>query len=339
MSELRDVFGAILDAQNKGEKSVLCTVFTSSGSVPRRSGSRMLVREDGSFAGTVGGGPGEANSLLHAAEIISGKADAADIQSFELIQDKPGSIGICGGRFQILFQLLSPGDSHVKKLAQTVLECDKDNIRTWMVTVRRGGTFTTLYVDGRGLLDDVVPEDEVKDLLKGTAKFSPGLDIYTEPLIDGSNVYIFGGGHVSKETVKLLSNVGFSVVVYENRPEYATAERFPDAAGIVLAPYEELRSHVQPSAADYAIIMTRGDGDETCIRELLKTEAGHIGCIGSRKKLAVFRTRLAESGYSEEDIARVHNPIGLSIGSETPAEIAVSVAAEMIMLRAQKRKE
>lgn len=148
-------------------------------------------------------------------------------------------------------------------------------------------------------------------------------------------VWLFGGGHVGRALVPVLHSIDFSVIVYDNRKELAVKEQFPLATEVWYGSYDTLDDRIQIEAKDYVVIMTPGhQGDYEILQQVLHTPATYIGCIGSRRKVAVTTKRLQEAGHSLENISRIHSPIGLSIHAETPAEIAISIAAEMIAHRA-----
>ena len=156
-------------------------------------------------------------------------------------------------------------------------------------------------------------------------------------------VYIFGGGHVSVATAELLNNIGFATVIYDDREEFVNEIRFPHADGLICSDYEDVLSKVNITEKDYVLIMTRGhECDYLVQKQILKTKAGFIGVIGSRRKLATIESKLInDDGYTKEDTARFYAPVGLQIGAETPEEIAVSIAAELILKRAvvEKRRK
>lgn len=149
--------------------------------------------------------------------------------------------------------------------------------------------------------------------------------------------WIFGGGHVSVCTAAELIRIGFDVAVYDDREEFANPERFPGAKQVIAAPYGEIASHVRIADGDYVVIMTRG---HVCDYEVQKfalgTKAGYIGVIGSHAKLAGVSKKLLNDGFSPEQIGACYAPIGIQVGAETPEEIAVSIAAEMILIRARR---
>ena len=149
-------------------------------------------------------------------------------------------------------------------------------------------------------------------------------------------VYIFGAGHVARALVPVLSMVELRCVVLDDRPEFADATLFPEAEQVLLCDFADVEKTVKIAERDYAVIMTRGhEYDAQVQAQMLRTKARYIGVMGSASKRAYVRKTLLTQGFSETEIDRVKTPIGIKIGSDTPAEIAVSIAAEMIMVRAE----
>lgn len=155
-------------------------------------------------------------------------------------------------------------------------------------------------------------------------------------------VYIFGAGHVGKATCDLASFVGFRVVVTDDRPALLTVERFPQASLLrLIESFEHPLASCGKTAAieigpqDCALILSRmHDIDRMMLAHILRTDAGYIGLIGSKTKRDGIYASLRAEGFSDADLARVHAPIGLAIGARTPEEIAVSIMAEIIAVRA-----
>lgn len=147
-------------------------------------------------------------------------------------------------------------------------------------------------------------------------------------------VYVFGGGHVAQALVPVLAAVDFQCVVLEDRAEFCNRELFPQAYDVKWIDNKRIGDFVSIGKEDYVCIMTRGHKDDILVQEqVLKSPARYIGVIGSRAKKAAVFAKLSEQGFTREDLARIHTPIGLAIGAETPEEIAVSIAAEMIQIR------
>lgn len=156
-------------------------------------------------------------------------------------------------------------------------------------------------------------------------------------LIPPGRVYIFGGGHVAQALVPALAAVEFRCIVLEDREDFCRPELFPGAEETRLIQNDDPGAYADITAEDYIAVMTRGHKDDLVVQaHALKTPAKYIGVIGSRRKTAAVFARLKEMGYTDADLQRITTPIGLDIKAETPAEIAVSIAAQLIMLRSGK---
>ena len=170
-----------------------------------------------------------------------------------------------------------------------------------------------------------IPQEKV-DYFSAKAVWKDG--IYVEPLCHAGSVYIFGGGHVGRALVPVLATVGFRVVMYDNREELDEERKLSHGERGHL---RQLFRYFRQGGAHgerLCVVMTPGhQADYEILSQVLGSDATYIGCIGSRTKVAKTRERLKCDGYTEEDIARVHAPIGLPILAETPEEIAISIAA------------
>jgi xanthine dehydrogenase accessory factor len=164
------------------------------------------------------------------------------------------------------------------------------------------------------------------------------MDIYLEPIAPAPRVYIFGGGHISLFVSKISSMVGFQVVVIDERPQFANKERFPEADEVITEDFEMVLPRLQVNRSSYLVIVTRGHTyDQEVLDWALGQEVRYIGMIGSRVKIRTVYDNLKEKGIKPEQLQRVHAPIGLDLGALTPEEIAVSIVAEMIKVRREKR--
>ena len=160
------------------------------------------------------------------------------------------------------------------------------------------------------------------------------MEIFVEPVVSDPVLYVFGAGHISRQIVPVASRVGFQVVVIDDRADFADTSHFPEARDIYQLPFEEVMDRFSIHELSYLVIVTRGHmHDKNVLAQALKTEAGYIGMIGSSRKRDIIYEKLLEEGFTEKDLSRVHSPIGLDIGAETPEEIAVSIVAELIMVR------
>jgi len=155
--------------------------------------------------------------------------------------------------------------------------------------------------------------------------------------VHSGKVYVFGGGHVARELVPLLSHLEFRCIVLDDRPRFACKTRFPDAEEVLPVDFFDIGKSISVTSEDYLVIMTRGHQYDTVLQaQALRTNAFYIGVMGSRRKIRSVQETLRAEGFTREDFRRVHTPIGLPINGETPAELAVSIAGELIRERADR---
>jgi xanthine dehydrogenase accessory factor len=159
-------------------------------------------------------------------------------------------------------------------------------------------------------------------------------EVFIEPIIALPHLYIFGAGHIGMALAKMAALAGFKISVIDDREGFATPENFPDACERITDNFSASYSSLNIDKNSYIVIVTYGHkGDEIVLEEALKTPAKYIGMIGSKEKNQTVFSHLVEKGVTQEDIKRVHAPIGLRIMAQTPQEIAVSILAELILAR------
>lgn len=258
MSGQGNLFEEIVRLQRLGEPCALCTIVKTAGSTPGKTTMKMLVRADGSFLGTVGGGCLEAE-VLEAALGAMGDELPRTLAFALNERDYPDSGLLCGGR----------------------------------------------------------------------------LEIFVEPIVE-PRLVLFGGGHVSAAIARLARGLGFHVTVADDREEFASPKRHPDAHGTLCAPFEELARRLAPATGQYLIACTRGhDQDGEVLRALHAARCAprYLGMIGSRAKKVQLFEKLAQAGVDAAFLAQVRTPMGLPIGARSHEEIAVSVVAELTLVR------
>ncbi|NLB29284.1 MAG: XdhC/CoxF family protein [Clostridiales bacterium] len=159
----------------------------------------------------------------------------------------------------------------------------------------------------------------------------------TYPLNPSGFVYIFGGGHVGRALVETLKRIDFECIIFDDRARYADPAEHPLAVRTIHGDYTDISKDVRFTEADYIIIVTHGHHfDYEVLAQTLDSPAKYVGCMGSRRKTAIIKERLKnEAGVSEANIDRLHSPIGFKIGAETPEELAISIAAQLIEFRAK----
>lgn len=160
------------------------------------------------------------------------------------------------------------------------------------------------------------------------------MEVYVEPILPDPELTVFGGGHVGQCIAAAASTLGFQISVVDDRTRYANTDRFPDARALYCGPWEESFRQLPVSESSYLVIATRGhQQDLACLRFALRTPAKYIGLLGSLRKTRLLFEALIQEGIAETEFDRVYAPVGIEIGSETPEEIAVSVAAELVAVR------
>lgn len=322
----------IVHALEAGQPVELVSVVASGGSTPRGAGALLAVFADGRTLGTIGGGNVEYEAQQLAKSLLESGGDA--LRHFRFVQGDAASLGmVCGGDVTVQFQYLPAGNEAAITVLRDLMEATGRNADTWLVRKIQGETVMAMGLADRNGFRHLDAPPELPDLLQNKAVYLDGW--FAVPLVKAGRVYIFGGGHVSQALVPAIAAVGFRPVVYDDRPEFADPALFPQAETALCGPFEELSRQITVTPDDYVVIMTRGhQADYEVLSQFLRSGAKYLGCIGSKRKLALCRDRLLEAGFTAEEYQRVHAPIGLAIGAETPGEIAVSVTAELIAVRA-----
>lgn len=328
---MKAMLDAMLAALDRGESCVLCSVLAAEGSSPRGAGARMAVFANGMTLGTVGGGAVELQCAQRAALVL--RSGESDLRAYDLHPGGAADTGmICGGAVTVYCQHLSPGQEAVSTLRRWREKLDEDT-DLWLLLELDGARARTFSVLTRGELPR-----ERWECFASRPIWHDGT--YTEPLQRAGKVCIFGGGHVGRALVPVLKSIGFRVVMVDDRAALAKKENYPLADEVILASFQDIFAAVTLTGSDCAVVMTPGhQADYEILTQVLRSDAAYIGCIGSRAKVAKTHERLLAAGFTEHDLVRIHSPIGLPILAETPEEIAISIAAELIEHRARRQKE
>lgn len=164
------------------------------------------------------------------------------------------------------------------------------------------------------------------------------IEVFVEPLVDSTRLIIFGAGHIASPLVKIAGLMDFEIIVVDDRKEFLNYNNFPDADSLFCLPYQNYFADFSAQKNDYIVIVTRGHQfDYEVLKEVIRSNVKYIGMIGSSKKIDEVYTKLREKdGISDSELKKVHSPIGIDINSETPEEIAVAIAAELISVRRGK---
>jgi xanthine dehydrogenase accessory factor len=360
MSDTQDFYASLNRSLELAPRVAVATIVRTRGSSPREVGARMLVRPDGATDGTVGGGCGEAEVFRAALEVLE------DAQPRMVVVDLTNEIamssdGVCGG---ILDIFVEPWQRNGTDVAGAVLDAvaRKRSAATATVVSRSRGLPVAVgeksfILDGQlagagfswAALQERVLADVPAVFAKGesqwrTYAFEAEADptvapagqvgVFFDLAVPRPTLVIVGAGHVGVPIARVGRLLDFEVVVIDDRPLYANAERFPDADRVIVDDFETALDQIEITPSTYVVLVTRAHTyDVHALRKIVRKPAGYIGMIGSRRRVyAVFKL-LHDEGVPVEDLLRVHAPIGLDIKTETPGEIAVSVGAELLKAR------
>lgn len=332
---MKEIFEALLTQIDQGSDVMLTTMIEHAGSVPRGMGSQMVLGSGGLVSGTIGGGVGEKQMTAFGLSLLEKKQCGAHTYALHgSTGEKLGSV--CGGAIGVYFQYIAAEDPVWRTLARKLLKRIENREGGWLIQRLDGGA-PSLLDEARVPVLGACPE-EAEDICRA---FSVRTEKYFAlPLYVGERVVIFGAGHCAQALVPLLASVGFRVTVYDNREALARKALFPQAERVICAPFDRIGDHIQLEADDYVIAMSSTHADDLCIQnQVLRAEHAYVGMMGSRPKRMFIHGKLLEYGVPQEMIDRVHTPIGVRIGAVTPAEIAISIAGELVMVRAQNREK
>ncbi len=328
---MNTIFAKILYEMEMRRDSMLVSIISERGSAPQKAGAQMLVGRGGRLCGTVGGGALEKAAEEMAVELLSQKRTAT--HEFRLHSEKEGGLDmLCGGDATLLFSFVASDDALWHDVAVAAIE---------RIRALEGGFFAQSLDGAPALLDAQCAP------IVGTAQLSEPSRVggtltethFALPLPVGERAVIFGGGHCGAALTPILKSVGFRVTVFDDRAEYADRARFPAAEAVICGNYSRISDYLTLRADDYVVIMTTGHSFDLEVEaQVLEVMPVYVGAMGSRGKITAINKALTERGFSSEQLAHVHTPIGIPIGGATPEEIAVSIAAEMIAERAKNRK-
>ena len=331
------LFPRIHERLQTGQAVALATVIGRRGSLPMASDAKLLVLADDSFEGTVGGGCLEAEVYAGAAALLRDGSARVDEYHLNEVEAETGG-HVCGGTVEVFTRVLRPDDDVVRFVdtAVRLQDTDPELVLATRIDSRApahllagrdglaaalGDTEGVRYTRAKGVLDD------------------SGARWFVESVRPAPLLIVFGAGHCGAALGAAASAAGFRVWMLEDRPAFLQAEAMPWAERLRLVDFTALPE--LPLGADTSVaIVTRGhDHDLVVLRQLIGEAVNYLGMIGSRHKRELFRRILTEEGCPQDDFDRLRSPMGMDIGAETPAEIAVSVVAELVAARRKRALE
>ena len=347
---MKEVIKEAVDLLRDAQPCVLATVVRTKGSTPQKSGAMLLVKEDGTGVGTLGGGCVEGDIWFAAREMLRNNA-GPEFKEYFLNEDIAARDGlVCGGTMYFYLEpMTNNNDFH--DIGQKVLEAYDGGEPVALATVVSDesdsgllGAKLLLSVDGtvNGSLGSVALDKKATEIAMRIADLGAiesfvtddGLEIFIEGFTTPPTLIMVGGGHVGKATADLADSLGYTVQIVDDRNEFSNAERFPYANETIVTSYDDWAKHININVNTFVVVATRGHRyDDMALESALQTPARYIGLLGSRRKTLMIYQRLLAQGISVDRLKEVKSPIGLDIGALTPEELAVSIMSEIIMER------
>jgi xanthine dehydrogenase accessory factor len=300
---------------------ILMVVAETSKSSPGRAGFKMAVSSDGHMTGTVGGGIMEHKLVEESRKYLNKNSNVNLVKKLFHNKTAHGEKSglICGGTETIILKTLTARD--IKFV--TGLISSYDNLS--------GGT---LQIDnsGIGFVNNKNKSKEISLSYKSENDW-----FYRENSGFPDTIYIIGGGHIGLAVSKIMSLQDFYIVIIDPRKDIPTMDNNTFADKKLVIPYEEVGDHLIESDRTYAAVVTYGhDNDLIALKSIIHKKLKYIGLMGSKRKIKNVSNELIESGVTPELLKKIHTPIGIEIGAESPEEIAVSIAAEIIKVKNEK---
>ncbi len=337
-----DLFRQAASTLEKGQPVALVTVISTTGSTPGKVGYKMLVFGAGEgIAGTVGGGKVEAKMIDEAAKGLG--TPGSRFFRFVLGKTPEDEDGICGGAVEFLIETFDKTALPLFRGLSAVTERHDAGVLVSLLSP--GGLPRKIYLTNPEQVEAGIEgglSEEVAVAIKEVAATgSPGIRVsagtvqaFAEPLAQPPTVVLCGAGHLSYYIARYAQSVHFRVVVYDERGEYASRQRFPEADTVMAGDFSGVFDRVRIDEDSYIVIVTRGHKcDEIVLEQAVRTQARYIGMIGSRQKTRLLLQKLRDKGVPSGLLDRVYSPIGLSIGAVTPQEIALSIVCELVKIR------
>ncbi len=350
------IYHRLLEELKKNRALVLTTLLSNKGSVPQVPGASALFSKGRLLAGTLGGGVLEGDATTRSASIS--QDHNSQLYEYDLDGDITSVEGaICGGSALLLmdadpkqnmeaFTQLNNSLSKGQPGILTTLIRGNDTLsieRHWFEQGQSGSeTISERLKEFREDFAREIPDKMSSSLENNTCIYleeSESISVFLEPVFPLPKLYIAGAGHIGRALAHMGSLLDFEVTVIDDRPEYANPENIPDADHIIVSPIGKAIQKVPKTASTYIVIVTRGHQDDgEALKACIDADIPYIGMIGSKKKIALMRNIFLEQGWATEDqLKRVHAPVGLEIGSKTVQEIAVSISAQLVQVRNENK--
>ncbi len=347
---MRSVFQEAVALSQRCEPFVIATVVRTKGSTPQKPGAKLLVRQDGSAVGTLGGGCVEGDIWFAAREIMRHGA-GAEYKDYFLNEEIAARDGlVCGGT---MFFLIDPVRDTRAFLptAQAIASAYQGEGSVALATLIKPGAGqgtvgAKLLIGDDGALHGTLGRSDLDRLAVETAGrladygqcehvvAADGVELFVEGYTSPATLVLVGGGHIARAVAPLAKSLGLRLFVLDDRQEFANKERFPEAEEVAVGSYADGLSQFPVTKNTAVVVVTRGHNfDDVALESAARSPAGYVGLMGSQRKVLLIFEQLLKRGVPMERIREIHAPIGLDIHARTPEEIAVSIMAEVIQWR------
>ena len=342
---MRELLQTLEETLAENRPVCYCRLVETRGSTPQKAGAAMLVFANGAQAGTLGGGCVEAEVKRQALRAL--ETAQVSVEKFQLDDDYGWDDGlICGGRMTVLVDPLAAPEVHnyLRALAE-LLDRGEGAIEAIVFDSQKTelppGASYLFDAKGQLVAKAHAPEGEHPEAVRAVLPeltdrpaTSAAKGIAILPHLPRCRLLIVGGGHVGQAVARLAADLDFDVWAVDDRAEYVTEERFPAAERRIAGDFQQTLQSIEVTPNTYCLIVTRGHNhDEQALYHLINRGARYVGMIGSRRKIKLIFDDLLNEGIPQELLDQVHAPVGLEIGSQTVAEIAISIVAQLVAHR------
>ncbi|PKB67005.1 MAG: hypothetical protein BZY82_04255 [SAR202 cluster bacterium Io17-Chloro-G3] len=348
---MQEVFHEAVNRLEKGESVVVATVIRTKGSTPQKPGAKLLVRQDGTGAGTLGGGCVEGD-IWFAAKQLMQQGGEAEYREYELNEELAAEDGlVCGGTMYFLIDPVYTPEDYLP-YAREIDFAYKGEGAVALATVIKSGNDgksrigDKLFIRENGKNEGTLGNLETDKgaiekakilMIHGRNEYvmtASGAEYFLEAYTTPPQLVICGGGHVSRALASLAKPLEFRLFITDDREEFANEDRFPEADIIVSEKPEDALPNLPINPNTFVVVATRGHRyDNSALLAAAKTPARYVGLMGSKRKTILIYEDLMRSDLSLDRIREIRSPIGLDIKARTPEEIAISIMSEMLMFR------
>lgn len=337
---MRETLERMIELERQGRRFVAATVVRTKGSTPQVVGARLVVDDQDRITGTLGGGCVEGDAISEARRVLT--TGDSSLRAYDLTEPLAWDTGlVCGGTMWIHIEpdTAVMGGEWAQQLRESLTDTGRSAPLAFGTRLRVQGR--TIEADGHCLIERAEQAAQLSGRAgealadafdRGVARLVPideGHELLIEPIVAQPRLVIAGGGHVALALAQMGQMLDYAVTVIDDREEFANPARFP-GMHVIQDDIAASLTRLDPGWNSFIVVATRGHKlDAHCLRAAVATRARYVGLLGSRRKTVLIEKMLRDEDVAEERLRAVHAPIGLDLGGRTPAEIALSVLAEM----------